>query len=222
MHLDVLISLKNIPYFQDVPEEVLAKLADSANRKTYAKNTVIINEGDESGPLFIILSGKVRVYLSNEAGKSITLAMLKSGSYFGELSLLDDKPRSASVFTMEPTQCALIPKQTFRKWLCDHPDDAPLAVMRGLTRLIRSLTDNVRGLALTDVYSRLSKTLHELAAEENDELVIREKISHQELANRVGASREMVSKIMKDLSFGGYLSVTGKVIRILKPLPASW
>jgi CRP/FNR family cyclic AMP-dependent transcriptional regulator len=94
--------------------------------------------------------------------------------------------------------------------------------MRGLTRLIRSLTDNVRGLALCDVYSRLSKMLHELAVVQNDELLILEKISHQELANKIGSSREMVSKIMKDLTAGGYLSVTGKIIRILKPLPTGW
>lgn len=218
----VLACLKNIPTFSEVSDGVLSALANCATRKSFPKNSLIINEGDPAGPLFIILSGKIRVFLDSESGKSITLAIQKSGSYFGELSLLDDQPRSASIITLEPTLCALIPKQSFVDWLRTHPEDAALGVMRGLTRRIRTLTDNVRGLALYNVYTRLSKTLHELAVVENDELVIREKVSHQELANQVGSSREMVSKIMKDLATGGYLAIEGKTVRILKPLPAGW
>ncbi len=222
MQLDILACLKNIPTFSEVPEAALSTLADSATRKSFPKNSLVIMEGDPAGPLFIILTGKVRVHLDSEAGKSITLSIQKSGSYFGELALLDDQPRSASVSTLEPTLCALIPRNAFMNWLQAHPEDAALGVMRGLTRRIRILTDNVRGLALFDVYTSLSKRLHELAIVENDELVIREKISHQELANQVGSSREMISKIMKDLSQGGYLAVQGKTVHILKPLPAGW
>jgi CRP/FNR family cyclic AMP-dependent transcriptional regulator len=94
--------------------------------------------------------------------------------------------------------------------------------MRGLVRCIRSLNDNVRGLALYDVYTRLSRALYKQAELENDDLVIREKPSHRELANQIGSSREMVSKIMKDLTLGGYLSVEGKTVRILKRLPSAW
>jgi CRP/FNR family cyclic AMP-dependent transcriptional regulator len=214
--------LKTIPTFSEVPETALAALAKCATRKNYPKNSLIISEGEAAGPLFIILSGKVRAFLDSEAGKTVTLAIQKSGSYFGELSLLDEQPRSASILTLEPTLCAMIPKQAFVDWLKEHPEDAALGVMRGLTRRIRTLTDNVRGLALYDVYTRLCKTLHELAVVENDELVIRDKISHQELANKVGSSREMVSKIMKDLSNGGYLLIKGKSVYILKTLPAGW
>jgi CRP/FNR family cyclic AMP-dependent transcriptional regulator len=220
--LDILTCLKNIPTFSEVPESVLSALAECASKQSFAKNCLIFSEGDPSGPLYIILTGKVRVFLVSGSGKSITLSIQKGGSYFGELSLLDDQPRSASVVTMESTLCAMIPKPAFVAWLEDHPKDAALGVMRGLTRMVRNLTNNVRGLALCDVYTRLSKTLHELATVENDELVILEKISHQELANQVGSSREMISKIMKDLTKGGYLSVKGKVIRILKTLPAGW
>ncbi len=220
--LEILACLRKIPALSEVPESALSTLADSATRKSFPKNSLILMEGDPAGPLFIILSGKVRVYLGNEAGKSITLSIQQSGSYFGELSLLDDQPRSASVVTVEPTLCALIPKKVFVDWLRANPEDVALCVMRGLTRRIRALTENVRGLALCDVYTRLSKRLHELAVVENDELVIREKISHQELANQVGSSREMVSKIMKDLTTGGYLSIERKTVRILKPLPPGW
>jgi CRP/FNR family cyclic AMP-dependent transcriptional regulator len=222
VQLDTLAGLKNIPFFTDIPDDVLAALASSAVRRTFPKNAVIITEGDESGPLFIILSGKVRVYLSNEDGKMVTLSDQREGSYFGELSLLDDQPRSASVMTVEPTVCALIPKQAFHAWLKEHPDDAALGLMRGLTRRIRVLTENVRGLALSDVYGRLVRILTGLAEADGDGLAIKDKISHQELANMVGSSREMVSKLMKDLSSGGFISTEGRRIRILKKLPASW
>ena len=222
MLMDILTCLKNIPTFSEVPESALSKLAECATKKSFDKNCLIINEGDPAGPLFIILSGKVRAYLDSESGKTVTLSIQRSGSYFGELSLLDNKPRSASIVTVEPTICAVIQKKAFVAWLINNPEDAALGVMRGLTRRIRSLTDNVRGLALSDVYTRLSKALHHLAVVQNDEFVIVEKISHQELENQVGSSREMVSKIMKDLTMGGYLSIQGKVIHILKPLPAGW
>jgi CRP/FNR family cyclic AMP-dependent transcriptional regulator len=220
--LDILTCLKNIPTFTEVPESALSTLAECATKRSFAKNCLIFNEGDPAGTLFIILSGKVRVYLDSESGKSVTLSIQRSGSYFGELSLLDDRPRSASVITLEPTLCAMIPKKAFVAWLGDHQEVATLGVMRGLTQLIRNLTNNVRGLALCDVYTRLSKMLHELAVVQNDELVILEKLSHQELANQIGSSREMVSKIMKDLTTGGYLSIRGKNIHILKPLPTGW
>jgi CRP/FNR family cyclic AMP-dependent transcriptional regulator len=220
--LDILDCLKNIPTLSEVPPPALSELAECATKKSFSKNCLIFCEGDPAGPLYIILSGKVRVFLDSESGKTVTLSIQKSGSYFGELSLLDDRPRSASIVTLEPTLCAMIPKKAFVAWLAANPEDASLAVMRGLTRLIRSLTDNVRGLALSDVYTRLAKTLHELAVVQNDELLILDKISQQELANTIGSSREMVSKIMKDLTNGGYLSIKGKVIRILKPLPANW
>ena len=190
MQLDILTCLKNIPTFSEVPESALLLLAESTRKKKYEKNSLIFNEGDPAGPLFIILSGKVRIYLDSASGKSVTLSIQNSGSYFGELSLLDDKPRSASIITVDPTLCAIIQKKAFVSWLKANPEDA--------------------------------KTLHELAVVQNDELVILEKISHQELANKIGASREMISKIMKDLSMGGYLSIKGKTIYILKPLPAGW
>jgi CRP/FNR family cyclic AMP-dependent transcriptional regulator len=219
---ETLSGLQKIPYFADIPEDVLGQLAASAVRKSFPKNTVIIHEGDDAGPLFIVLSGRVRAYLGNEAGKEVTLSLQGPSSCFGELSLLDDQPRSASVMTMEPTICALISKPSFIAWLNGHPATAGLGLMRGLTRRIRQLTENVRGLALTDVYGRLVKLLLDMAVEENGEWVIHSRLSQQELANLVGCSREMISKLMKDLANGGYLSTEGKDLRIHRPFPPAW
>lgn len=221
MSEQALAGLRNIPYFAHVPEAALEKLASFGARKSFAKNTVIINEGDEAGALYIIVSGQVQVYLSNDAGRMVTLCTQESGSFFGELSLLDGEPRSASVMTLEPTVCYLIPRSAFQTWL-ESNVSVSLSIIHSLTRRIRDLTENVRGLALTDVYGRLVKTLGSLSAESNGGWLIENRPSHQELANRVGCSREMISRIMKDLARGGYIQVEGKHLRINRKLPPSW
>ncbi|QSA96224.1 Crp/Fnr family transcriptional regulator [Methylococcus sp. EFPC2] len=219
---NTLSGLKSIPYFSDIPDEILSKLAACAVRKTFPKGAIIINEGDEAGPLFVVLSGRVRTFLNDENGKEVTLSMQGQPSYFGELSLLDGQPRSASVMTMEATVCALVPRQAFLGWLHAHPDEAGMGLMRGLTKRIRLLTENVRGLMLFDVYGRLVRTLMELAVEENGEWVVKERFKHQELGSIVGASREMISKIMKELSDDGYVTVEPKSIRIHRKPPTPW
>lgn len=216
-----LAGLKSIPYFSDVPLAALEKLAQSGIKKNYPKNAIVINEGDEAGSLFIVLSGKTHAYLSNESGRTVTLSIQESGSFFGELSLLDAEPRSASVMTLEPTVCILIPRNAFLTWLQDHPDSA-ICIIRSLTKRIRNLTESVRGLALEDVYGRLVKTLHNMATAKDGEWIIAGKPSHQDLANVVGCSREMVSRIMKDLARGGYITAEGKTLHILRKLPSSW
>lgn len=217
----VLAGLMQVPYFADIAPAVLTELAERATLRTYSKHAIIVNEGDEAGPLFVILSGKVRVFLSDASGKEVTLSVQEKDSYFGELSLLDDEPRSASVMTLEKTTCGLIAKAEFRKWLAEHPD-ATACLIKGLTRRVRILTESVRGLALCDVYGRLCRLLQELADPAAEPPTVRDRPSHQELANRIGSSREMVSKIMKDLVNGGYLSLEGRSLMIRRKLPAFW
>lgn len=221
MSEQALTGLRSVPYFSGVPESDLEKLAVAALKKNYPKNVVVINEGDEAGALFIILSGKVQTFLSNESGRMVTLSTQESGSFFGELSLLDGEPRSASVMTLEPTTCLLFPRQAFQSWLKEHPN-ASVSIIQSLTRRIRTLTESVRGFALSDVYGRLVKTLNGMAAPEGEEWTIQPRPSHQDLANLVGCSREMVSRIMKDLGRGGYISAAGKTLRIHRKLPLSW
>jgi CRP/FNR family cyclic AMP-dependent transcriptional regulator len=217
----VLTGLKNVPYFSEVPGDALQNLAYSAVKKSYPKNAVLINEGEEAGSLFIILNGKVQIYLSDESGRTVTLAIQESGSFFGELSLLDGEPRSASVITLEPTTCVLIPSEAFLSWLKTQPDSA-VRIIRSLTRRIRNLNESVRGLALSDVYGRLVKALNSLAVPCDGGWIIENKPRHQDLANVVGCSREMISRIMRDLVRGGYVSVDSKALRLNRRLPPSW
>lgn len=221
MSQEALAGIARVPYFWNIPESDLEKLAATAVKKSYPKSAVIINEGDEAGALFVILHGKVQAYLSNEAGRTVTLSVLEAGSSFGELSLFDGEPRSASVMTTEPTVCLLIPRQAFLAWLNDHPD-AARNIIRNLTARIRILTENVRGLALSDVYGRLVKVLNEKAEPDGEGRIIRDRPSQRELASVVGCSREMITRIMADLVRGGYVSVEGKAMRLHRKLPPSW
>jgi len=201
-------------------EEELRALSGEGVVKAFPKQAVIVNEGDETDSLYVILSGRVKVFLSDEAGKEIVLGTQGPGEYFGEM-VLDGGPRSASVMTLEPSRFAIVPKQKFREFLLSHPDFS-VHLIEKLIRRTRVLTDSVKSLALMDVYGRVARLLLELAREEGGKLVIDEKLTQQDIANRVGASREMISKIFKDLSSGGYITVENRRIVVNRTPPRHW
>ncbi len=214
------VDLGNVPIFASLADDERQAIADMATTRSLPANSVVVNEGDQTDSMYIILSGKVKIYLSDEDGKEITLGIEGPGDYFGEM-VLDGGLRSASVMTIEPSKFSIIQKHDLEKYLLQNPSVA-LAIVRQLIGRIRALSDNVRSLALLDVYGRLRKLLLDLAVEEHGEKVIKEKITQQELANRVGASREMVSKILKDLTIGGYIKIDKKIITIVKEPPKGW
>ena len=213
--------LTKVPLFADLDETELAKISSKAVTKRYPRNTTIINEGDISDSLYIILSGGVRVYLSDMEGKEVTLNDQGPGEFFGEMALLDSAPRSASVVTTGKTQLSIISKTDFEEFVIQHPQTL-LKILQGSIRRLRALTENVRSLALLDVYGRVARVLLQLAEQEDGALKIRSGLTQQEIANRVGASREMVSRILKDLRSGGYIEVEDKHIIIKEPLPHDW
>ncbi len=221
MQQDVLLSLKKIPFLSKLPDEALIALAAKAKSIKFPKQAVIISEGDETSSLYIILSGKVRVFSSDEKSKEVTLLIQESGSYFGELALLGNVPRSASVETLENTVCGVISKDNFKYWLVSHPDVA-IEMMCDLSEKIRNLTEKVKHMALSNVYERTIKVLQDMAIKEGDILIIHNKPTQQELANMVGSSREMINKIIKELTKGGYVVIKENTLRIEKKLPASW
>ena len=214
--------LASIPMFSDLHDDELQTIESHAASKSYPKNSIIINEGDNTNSLYIILSGKVKAFLSNEDGKEVILIMLKEGDYFGELSILDSAPRSASIMTMESCKFSIISKENFDKVMDKHPDIAR-KIVGELTRTIRRLTDSVRNLALMDVYGRVARTLLDMAEEDKDgNKIIDQKLTHQDIAKMIGSSREMVSRIMKDLQKGGYITPESKRIIINEKLPPGW
>lgn len=214
-------ALKNLPLFAQLGDEEIYSLSARVSLRNYPKNTILVSEGDETDSLFIIESGKVKVYLSDEEGKEVIINMLEAGDYFGEIALLDDKPRSASVMTLGDSRLWMISKKDFEVWLLQYPQIA-LLLLRDMSNRLRLLTDNVKSLALMDVYGRVARTLLNLAKEKDDKLVIEQKLTQQDIANMVGASREMVSRIMKDLVAGGYISNERASIVIHERLPSHW
>jgi CRP/FNR family transcriptional regulator, cyclic AMP receptor protein len=214
-------TLANVPLFSGLKETDVEVLTKHLVRKRFPKHSVIINEGDTADSLYIIEEGTIKVFLTDEQGKEVLLRTQDPGEYFGELALLDDAPRSASVMTLEPAKFAIISRDAFMACLSKNPSICA-NLIRDLASRVRSLTENVRSLALLDVYGRIARSLLDLAVEKEGKLVVEQRLTHQEIANRVGASREMVSRIMKDLTKGGYIKMEGKQIVVNERLPSSW
>jgi CRP/FNR family transcriptional regulator, cyclic AMP receptor protein len=207
--------------FSDLAPTDTQVLTRHGTVRSYPANAILINEGDLTDSLYVLLEGQVKVFASDESGKEVILGILGPGEYFGELSLVDDAPRSASVMTLGPVKLMMITKSEFKHCLAENPDMA-FNLIRALTREVRALTDNIKSLALMDVYGRVAHTLLDLAVEKDGKLVVEQRLTHQDIANMVGASREMVSRILKDLSTGNYISVDNRSITINEKLPAGW
>ena len=211
--------LTNVRLFAGVPPLYLAELEKSSVVRKYPKNTVLVSEGDESSHLYIIRKGTVSAYLNNEDGRQVNLNYMHEGEYFGELSLLDGKPRSASVISITDCEIILVSRASVHELLHKHPDFS-LQLLTELTRRVRELTDSVKDLALLDVYGRVSSALEKLC--DDNKRIHNPKVTHQDIANMVGSSREMVSRIMKQLLIGEYIEQCPGYIEIKKPLPRFW
>ena len=199
-------------------DAILRAIASRGGIRNYAANTVLVTEDDRSDALFIMLAGRVKAYGSAEDGREVVYGTQGVGEYFGEMSL-DGGPRSASVMTLEPTTCAVVPGANVREFLAEQPDFA-LHVIKKLIGLARASTEHVKSLALDDVYGRVAKLLKALAQDDNGVLTVPDKLTQQDIAERVGSSREMVSRVFKPLTEGGYVEVRGGRIVLLKKLPA--
>lgn len=205
---------------QRLHDKTLAALERCTQIRRYPKHTIVLSQGDRGDTVFFILDGRVKVYVSDDAGDQVVVGMQGRGEYFGELSL-DDGLRSASVMTMEPTQLAVVPKDQFAALVASEPDLAVQLIAHLIGR-VRSLTERVTDLALMDVYGRLVKLLHDLSKPRPDGVRAMPRLTQQDLAEHVGSSREMVSRIFKELVSGGYVSMTADEIVVHKTPPRRW
>ena len=197
-------------------------LAALGSRRQYRKGTLIIQEGEQGDTIYIVMAGLLRTYLAGSNGKELTLAHYGPLDYVGEMSL-DGGKRSANVEAVEPTTCSVISRDTLLRYISEHPDFA-LQLMERLIRRARLATESARSVALIDVYGRLAKMLQERADPENPagERVVSERLTHMQMAQHLACSREMVSRLLKDLETGGYIAVRDRRIVLLKRLPARW
>ena len=188
--------------------------------RSYPRNTIIVTEGDTTDSLYIILEGRVKAFVSDGEGHDMVLSTQGPGEYFGEMAL-DEGPRSASIMTLEPSRFLVVQKNDLRNFVMENPAFA-LSLIEKLIHRARSLTASVKSLALMDVYGRVARLLLELAEDTGDKLTIPQRLTQQEIASRIGASREMVSRILKDLSSGGYLTQSRTGIVLHRKPPAHW
>jgi len=204
-----------------VMSDALSELAARGELRRYRKGTLLIQEGDQGDTLFIIQSGRLRAFSAGDNDREITYGVYGVGEYMGEISL-DGGPRSASVITLEATVCSVVSRRTLERFLAERPAFA-FELLAKVIRRARTATLGARQQALNDVYGRLKGLLDQLATAQADgSRSVSERLTHQEMANRLGCSREMVSRLMKDLERGGYVEVRAQRIVLMKVLPQKW
>lgn len=207
-----------LPALQD---SLLQAMAKRGGLRRFPNQAVLVNEDDYGDALYIIMSGRVKVYGASEDGREVVYATQGPGEYFGELAL-DGGPRSASVMTMEPTSCVVVPGAELRDFMTSHPEFA-LHLVQKLIGMVRYATNNVKSLALHDVYGRLLRLLTTQARPDAaGRLVVADRLTQQDIAERIGSSREMVNRILKQLTEGGYIVQEDRRLVLLKKLPAGW
>ena len=215
-HLDF---LRNVSLFESLDQQELEALSDVTFTRTFSKDNVIILAEEEGDTLFILKKGQVKVSIVSEEGREVILSLLGPGSVFGELSLLDGKPRSANVVATEETDLLMLRRADFLQLIYKTPQIAT-ALLAELATRMRKTDRQIEGLALLDVTSRISDTLLQLATEQGaetaDGVTIESRPTHQELANMSGTTRETVSRVLKRLEGQGYINRNGRKITILR------
>jgi len=203
--------LKAVPLFAGCSDEQLRLLTPVVGRKSVGRSAMVLAAGDLTDSLYIVLSGRLKVMMSDAEGKEVILSILGPGEFFGEMGLIDDAPRSASVVAIEPCELLFIAKRDFKNSLADN-FEMTMAVMRGLVRRLRDADRKIGSLALLDVYGRVARLLLDMSETVNGQKMVTKRLPKQDIAKMIGASREMVSRVMKDLQLGGYIEMRGSAI----------
>lgn len=208
-----LVVLRNVPLFSGLDECELERLSVVSGRRRAERGEFIVRAGDNTDSLYILLTGRAKVTNSDEEGREIILALLGPGEFFGEMGLIDGSPRSADVVAKEPCELLVLGATEFQRCLKDN-FQVVVKLMQSLVRRLREADRKIESLALLDVYGRVARLLLEMSEEENGRKVVKKKISKQDIARMIGASREMVSKVMRDLELSNYIGYEGDVIVI--------
>ncbi|WP_153147590.1 Crp/Fnr family transcriptional regulator [Dechloromonas sp. H13] len=208
-----LVVLRNVPLFSGLDETELDRLSRVAGRRRAGRGEQVVRAGESADALLVLLTGRAKVTNFDEEGREIILAWLGPGEFFGEMGLIDGSPRSASVVAVENCELLTIGKTEFQRCMQDNFQVA-LKLMQILVRRLREADRNIESLALLDVYGRVARLLLDLSEEQGGKRMVKQKISKQDMARMIGASREMVSKVMRDLEVGGYIISEGDHITI--------
>ena len=207
--------IRRVPLFSMLTNEQARAVADGVVKRRYRRGELVVEQGKKSNALFIMLNGRARVLTADSRGREVILAVLEAGDYVGEMSLIDNQPHSASVRCEVQCDMLILGRAEFARCL---PENSSLSypIMRGLVTRLRSADRQIESLALLDVYGRVARTLLDMAEDVDGEKIIRSKVSRQDMAKIVGASREMVSRVMKDLEERGVIETLESGAVLLK------
>ena len=210
--------LRNVPLLSVLGEDDLVELARVVSRKSYARGSLILGAGDATDSLYILVSGRMKVFMSDLDGKEVILAILGPNEFVGEMGLIDNSTRSANVVALDQCEIVCISKPDFRRCLADNFAMC-MTLMRGLVKRLREADNQIGSLALMDVFGRVARLLLETAEIVDGEKVVTKKLSKQDIARMIGASREMVSRVMKHLQAAGYIEMRDSSIVIRASIP---
>lgn len=196
--------IRRVPLFSMLTNDQARAVADGVVKRRYRRGELVVEQGKKSNALFILLNGRARVLTADSRGREVILAVLEAGDYVGEMSLIDNQSHSATVRCEVQCDMLILGRAEFARCL---PENSSLsyAIMRGLVTRLRSADRQIESLALLDVYGRVARTLLDMAEDVDGEKLVRSKVSRQDMAKIVGASREMVSRVMKDLEERGVI-----------------
>ena len=205
-------ALRMLPIFEALNDVRLAGIAPIATLRSVTRNTVVLQAGDHTDNIYLVLAGYLKVQVSDqEGGREVILSLLGPGEMFGEMGAIDDHPRSATVISTESCDLVVITKEDFKRCLAEN-FEVSLYIMENLVKRLRKADRKIESLALIDVYGRVARLLLEMAEVEEGRKVVRRRITRQEIAKTIGASREMVSRVMRDLQLQGLIEEIGGCI----------
>jgi len=208
--------IRNVPLFSLLPDTQLVLLTQVLLRKPYPKNSTVVVAGDPADALYVVISGRLKVIMSDKEGREVILAILSQGDFFGEMGLIDQAPRSATVVTIEPCELLTITQADFTK--CLQKNFAlTMNVILGLVKRLREADRKIGSLALMDVCGRVARLLMEMAETIDGQKVVT-KLPKQQIAKMVGATREMVTRVMKEMETGGHIEVRARQILLRESL----
>jgi CRP/FNR family transcriptional regulator/CRP/FNR family cyclic AMP-dependent transcriptional regulator len=217
--MDVCELLRAVPIFSELEDSDCESLAQLTSRRRYSKDTVVFFENDEGDSFFMIVNGRVKVTILGDDGREVILSVLGPGDFFGEMALLDDEPRSATAIAIEDSELLALQRTDFEGSLAAKPSIST-ALIRVLTARLRKANQQIQTLALLDVYGRVARVLMDMAKDEGRRLkdgrMAFRRATHQEIANRIGTTRETVTRMLKDLERQSLMKVEGREI-VLKP-----
>lgn len=198
------VALRTLPVFETLAQERLEEIARYARLVQIARNTVVVHTGDTTNDIYVVLTGSLKVQMSDQEGREVILAQLGHGDMFGEMGAIDDHPRSATVVATQACDLVVIPKDDFKRCLASNFDVA-LYIIRNLIKRLRDADRKIESLALVDVFGRVARLLIDMSEEIDGRRVVTKHITRQDIAKTVGASREMVSRVMRDLQQQGLI-----------------